>query len=420
MGEWPRRLVRERLIGGLGMRQRQVGSASVQGWTRRPGPAYAKVSQFSGPAPGPAYASVRIRSRTAGLRECPNSCAPRRYGVHCVLADSLKRTNSDTSPQVAQHAHGCPQALGRKGLSTGPHHGRSKNGRVTQCVEVIGQLLTQNFHAISRAQLLAGGCSQAQLDALVRAGTLRRVRPGWYADPTAEWSLTQSVRLGGTVTCLAALAMRGVWVPPTPTVHVRRSRRQRGQKMPKGFNDCRGTSTAGRQAVDSVPGALAAALKCANPDTAVVVLDSAQHKRFIRPEEVGSLMTGLPASRQMLLRRSDRRAESGTETLVRLRLRRRGVKLRIQVQIDDVGRVDLLVGDRLVLEVDSWTYHADPIAYARDRERDRRLVALDYVVVRLRYEEVMFGWASVERDILTLIRDRRHRRPRTRPNSGRD
>lgn len=42
---------------------------------------------------------------------------------------------------------------------------------------------------------------------------------------------------------------------------------------------------------------------------------------------------------------------------MRLRLRRRKVELRTQVTIADVGRVDLLVGERLVIEVDSKEHH---------------------------------------------------------------
>jgi len=44
---------------------------------------------------------------------------------------------------------------------------------------------------------------------------------------------------------------------------------------------------------------------------------------------------------------------SGLETLARLHLRRRHIRVRSQVHIPPVGWVDLLIGGRLVLELDS-------------------------------------------------------------------
>lgn len=52
-----------------------------------------------------------------------------------------------------------------------------------------------------------------------------------------------------------------------------------------------------------------------------------------------------------LLDRCDR-AESGTGPLVRLRLRARGVRVRPQVPIESIARVDRLIGDRLIIEAE--------------------------------------------------------------------
>ncbi|GAA1394196.1 hypothetical protein GCM10009599_18240 [Luteococcus peritonei] len=108
------------------------------------------------------------------------------------------------------------------------------------------------------------------------------------------------------------------------------------------------------------------------------------------------------------------RGESGTETLVRLRLRARGVRLRTQVEIAGVGRVDLLVGDRLVIEVDSRAHHTGAENYANDRRRDLVLRSKGYVVVRLTLAQVMHDWPAVEQHLLAMIRRGDHRWPRRR------
>lgn len=113
--------------------------------------------------------------------------------------------------------------------------------------------------------------------------------------------------------------------------------------------------------------------------------------------------------------RSDR-SESGTESLVRYRLRSRQIGVRPQVSIESAGRVDLLVGRRLVIEVDSVAHHTSTAAYRRDRRRDRRLAALGYLVVRLTYEEVMYEWDNVLADLLMIIRSGAHLTP---PQAGR-
>lgn len=76
-----------------------------------------------------------------------------------------------------------------------------------------------------------------------------------------------------------------------------------------------------------------------------------------------------------------------------------------------MGRVDFLVGQCLVIEVDSRAHHTDPENYHRDRLRDQRLVSRGYIVIRLTYEQVMFDLAATIERIVPLIARGAHRRP---------
>ncbi|GAA1480721.1 hypothetical protein GCM10009624_11610 [Gordonia sinesedis] len=117
-----------------------------------------------------------------------------------------------------------------------------------------------------------------------------------------------------------------------------------------------------------------------------------------------------PRSIRDLLDKCDR-AESGIESIVRLRLRARRIQVQVQVVIAGVGRVDLLIGRRLIVEVDGQEYHADRLRFETDRERDWVAAELGYLVIRLSYQQVIHHWSSAERSILAVVRRGDHLRP---------
>lgn len=167
-------------------------------------------------------------------------------------------------------------------------------------------------------------------------------------------------------------------------------------------------------AVDPPDVALAAAARCAGPEVVLVLMESIIHLGLMKRSDLLPALSGCPPKIMCLINRCQA-SESGTETMVRDRLERRGVRVRSQVKIGDVGRVDLLVGRRLVIEVDSVAHHTSLENYHKDRLRDLRLLTLDYRVVRLTYEQVMSGWDEVEQYLLAIVRRGDHRRaPRSR------
>lgn len=139
-------------------------------------------------------------------------------------------------------------------------------------------------------------------------------------------------------------------------------------------------------------------------------MDSLLNLRLMSRTQIQDALARCRPPVNRLIERCDR-SESGTETMVRLRLKRRQVKVRPQVIIAGIGRVDLLVGDRLVIEVDSRAHHCLEDTYQRDRQRDRTLMTMGYLVIRLTYGDVVHRWPEVEPDILALIRGGAHRWP---------
>jgi very-short-patch-repair endonuclease len=73
------------------------------------------------------------------------------------------------------------------------------------------------------------------------------------------------------------------------------------------------------------------------------------------------------------------------------------------VEIAGVGRVDFVIGDRLVVEVDSEQYHTDPAKYEGDRRRDAALSILGLRVLRFSYHQIMDEWSTVDRAVMAAV-----------------
>ena len=272
------------------------------------------------------------------------------------------------------------------------------------------------LHGIARySDLLKTGLRRDDIRRLERLGRIGRVRRGWYAAPGSPPEVIRAVRIGGVLSCVSALRYYGVWVPPTNQLHIRRSEHLQAKlPLPANTHLCPvPIRVAPSVAVDPLETALLAATRCLDDEGMVVVLDSILNQRLLTRSQLAVILADCPRRVRRLLAETDAQAQSGTESMVRFRLRRLGIKVRSQVHIEDVGRVDLLVGKRLVIEVDSREHHTSAAAYANDRRRDFRLVTRKgMVVIRLTYDQVMYEWDAVIKELLRLIRSREHLKPR--------
>ena len=81
------------------------------------------------------------------------------------------------------------------------------------------------------------------------------------------------------------------------------------------------------------------------------------------------LLTDHPKKPTRILKHLDI-AESGTETRVRLFLRRRNLHVTPKVWITTEDRVDLLIGESLSIECDRKEVNDSQESYEKDRKRD--------------------------------------------------
>jgi very-short-patch-repair endonuclease len=289
----------------------------------------------------------------------------------------------------------------------------------------LAELVAAAGGVASNQHLAAQGISTAELNNAVARGSVVRLRRGWVAVPEAPAVLVRAVRVGGTISCLSVLKDEGLWCATDRRLHLRVPARSKHLGSPHdrsvplarperfGLVVHRSHRAADLPEpdgpIDSFEWALLHAVTCQPKTDAIVTLDSALKQGRITPTGLEFLCALLPAKYRAYLALTDPKAASGLETKARLGLRRYNIPYRTQVEFAGVGFVDLLVGDRLVIETDGREWHTKPEAYAEDRRRDLALVERGFAVLRLSYDQVMGEWDRVIGVIRALIARNEHR-----------
>ncbi|MFJ6652942.1 DUF559 domain-containing protein [Microbacterium sp. NPDC091313] len=146
------------------------------------------------------------------------------------------------------------------------------------------------------------------------------------------------------------------------------------------------------------------AVLCQEPRAAVATIDSALHRGALRDDDLSELFDSLPRRYRVLRRLVDRRAESGSESMMRLLLRKLHARFAVQVRISGVGRVDFLVEGWLIIECDSEAHHAGWDARRRDLRRDQAAAAMGFCTYRAIAEDIFWNQDAVLRAIRGLLR----------------
>ncbi len=250
------------------------------------------------------------------------------------------------------------------------------------------------------------GLTRSQLSAELRAGTLVRLRRGVYATAAACPPMRAAVAHGGRLACISAARHLGLWLladDPRPHVWMRRA----GRRYHRTPCDCVEHWDAGGAAdgldVPDTGRVLEQLLRCRGVEEFFVALESARRRGAIDARGLRRLAGRVdPEGREAVaLSRDD--ADSGLESLLRWRLRGFGLPVRTQVRIFAVGVVDVLIGDRLIVELDGRDNHDGASLRHKDLLRDANAAAWGYVTLRFDYAQVVHDWPSVEAAILGLI-----------------
>lgn len=245
-----------------------------------------------------------------------------------------------------------------------------------------------------------------QVSALVAEGRLHRAGR-YYLTPDAAADVRTSLAAGLRPTCLTAAKEHGLWVPPGRGPHAY-GRRATDRKFGNhGWHQAWPES----HPIASPQLLLQHACICLDPLDAGVLADSALGLGRVSPADVRTVARGAPRPAARVLERASGLAESGTESKVRLFLQLHNVNVRPQVQIERVGRVDLLVGRRWIIECDSRAHHTGEVTYEYDRGRDFAAVQLGYLTTRLTHAGIFTSWAETSAGLLSVVRSGVHLDP---------
>ena len=264
-----------------------------------------------------------------------------------------------------------------------------------------------DFGGVARTgELTRVGVDAHSLKVAVCRGEILRVREGVYATTDTPVEVITAVAHGGTVGCLSRLRDAGLWVLDQEDERIHVSMPRSGRLRQHDDCSCVLHWSGGRASggLASLVDALAQVLGCIGVEDFFVALESAMRKRLVDRLALGRLRTRIRAMHRWLIDFARWDADSGLESLLRLRLRRLGLELASQVRIPGVGQVDFVLGDLIVLEVDGVPGHADS-AESRHKDLVRDAVASTYGLEALRFDYalVLHDWPLVEAAILAAV-----------------
>lgn len=248
------------------------------------------------------------------------------------------------------------------------------------------------------------GFSRRSLAEAVDRGEIRRVRPGVFTLASTPSDVVVAADHGGAVTCGRALRLHGIWtLNEDATVHVWMG----GAGRVHHTKDCScvghffaGSTSLGLAPLEVV---LEHVYHCHGDEGFFAALESALRTRKINHAAKRRIRSRLPAGAQWLVDLARDDADSGLESLLRLRLHLLGIRLECQVTIPTVGRVDFVVGDCLILETDGKENHDGQSHRHRDLVRDAAASRLGYETLRFDYALVIHDWPIVEAAVLAAL-----------------
>ena len=270
---------------------------------------------------------------------------------------------------------------------------------------------------VASRKALVDETSRREVDAALRAGDIVRDAHGRYAVPIADAGVRAASRLSGTLSHRSAALVWG-WelktVPKAPDVTVRHNRvldpeRREGVALHRAdlrYDEVDGmVTTRERTLVDC--------LRNLPIDEALAVADSALRHGSISKRRLNELAAGMrgPGSRQArrVARNATHLAANPFESVLRaIALDVVGLDLEAQVVIADAsgrGRADLVDRERrVVVEAESFSFHARRGDLRRDCRRYTKLVVLGWRVLRFAWEDVMHYPEYVREALESLVR----------------
>lgn len=277
---------------------------------------------------------------------------------------------------------------------------RAENRRDKKLAALVRAVRDADGVARTRSLIIAGHSKHYQALA-VAAGLLRRVGRSWLVLPDADPALVLAAEHGIVLTCVTEARRQGIWVlsDDGPT-HAGVAAHGRSPDQNR-FHLHWSTPLVPRHpdsVVDPITNVLALVAECLPHDEALAVWESALNKKLVTLGALGQLPLR-PAARA-LCREAVPWSDSGLESLMKTRLRFLRLPIRHQIWIGG-HRVDFLIGDRLVFQIDGGSHTGRQRDL--DNAHDAALKLMGYHVIRVGYRQVVEHWHEVQDLIMQAV-----------------
>jgi len=236
------------------------------------------------------------------------------------------------------------------------------------------------------------GTGRYAIRAALAADALVRVRRDWVALPNADPYLQAAARAGVVVSCITQARRLGLWVLEEDRSHVATDPHRRSRAVHATVHWAAPLIPRHPDAlVDPIENVLSLVSSCQPYESALAIWESALRSGQVARAAMERLDLSQRARR--LLGDASPFSDSGLETFVVPRLL--WLRLPIVPQAWIAGhRVDFLIGDRLVLQIDG-SHHVG-VQRTEDIEHDAQLMLLGYHVIRVGYTQVVDRWHVVQ------------------------
>jgi very-short-patch-repair endonuclease len=257
-----------------------------------------------------------------------------------------------------------------------------------------------------RGEVFRDGVSRCELEDALASGLVIRPSRGIYALPDADPVLVRCASTDSLLTCVSAARAHGLWVVREPgEIHILRSdgRLSSGRAV---VHRQSWAPSPPRSHVASKADVLLHALRCLPELEALVMVESAIQQGFSRDFLIDHLPGRRNASARRVIDAVGSGADSLIEVLAREHLRRAGLRVRTQVEVEGVGWMDLLIEDFLDVETDG-RLHNEPVQRAKDYRRDRSAQLRGYEVLRYTYSDVVDRPEAMVAEVKRVVARRR-------------
>lgn len=253
------------------------------------------------------------------------------------------------------------------------------------------------------SRLRAAGYTPHEIRRAVQAGQLERIRRSWLVSAQCSRARRAAAHVSGRVTCVTAASELDLWSVPDTRIHIAvPSTSSRVNAPDRVMHWASGPAPVARFAVNEpILNVLYHVARCMEPADATAIWESALHRSLVTLPQLRRTVwhsTAVNTVIEMVGTLSD----SGVETTFLRICRTCGVDVRQQVLIDG-HRVDALIGERLVVQLDGFEFHSAAKDRRRDLRQDARLALLGYTVLRFDYQQVMYDAGYVQQTIVNAV-----------------